>query len=93
MKMTCNLEEFINNFVIANSLIRLWTKDSNGGHAMIYREDEKKPGNISEVCMEWEIVKDKVWQSQYKHCKVIGVNDIVCDGFYREAINIVIEVN
>lgn len=51
---------------------------------MIYRKDDS-------VCMEWELLKNKVWQSEYNNCIVIGVKDIVVDDLYREAVNIVIE--
>lgn len=42
--------------------------------------------------MEWEILNNECWQSEYGDCRVIGVKDICVDGFYREAINIVVEV-
>lgn len=86
------LEDFISNYVCQNSLIRLW-KPTKEGHQMIYKEDKNKPNNIDDVCMEWQLLTDKVWQSEYKDCQVIGVNDISVDGFYREAINIVIDIN
>ena len=86
------LKDFIRNCVCHNSLIRLW-KPTKGGHQMIYKEDKRKPNNIDDVCMEWELLSNKVWQSEYNDCRVIGVKDICVDGFYREAINIVIDVN
>lgn len=43
--------------------------------------------------MEHELLNNKVWQSKYNECKVIGVTDIACDDFYREAVNIVIEIS
>ena len=85
------LRDFISSFVCNNSLVRLW-KPIKGGHEMIYKKDESKPGNIDDVCMEWEILKNECWQSEYGNCRVIGVKDICVDGFYREAINIVVEV-
>lgn len=85
------LGDFISSFICNNSLIRLW-KPTKEGHQMIYKDDKSKPDNIDDVCMEWQLLTDKVWQSEYKECRVIGVNDIYVDGFYREAINIVIEV-
>lgn len=85
------LGDFISSFICNNSLIRLW-KPTKEGHQMIYKDDKSKPDNIDDVCMEWQILTDKAWQSEYKECRVIGVNDIYVDGFYREAINIVIEV-
>lgn len=86
------LRDFISSFVCINSLVRLW-KPTKEGHEMICKKDESKPNNIDDVCMEWEILKNKCWQSKYGECKVIGVKDIYVDGFYREAINIVIETN
>ena len=80
------LEEFILKFVIPNSLIRLWVP-VRGGYQMLQLEGENN------VCMEQEILNGKVWQSDYKDFPVIGVNDILVDDFYREAINIVIKNN
>lgn len=85
------LREFVEKFICRNSIIRLW-KPVKGGHEMIYREDNRKIGNISSVCMEWELIQGKCWQAAYNEAKVIGVTDILTDDFYREAINIVIEV-
>lgn len=79
------LKDFVDTFICRNTLIRLWTVNENhAGYKMIYREDDS-------VCMEWELLKDKVWQSEYNNCIVIGVKDIVVDDLYREAVNIVIE--
>lgn len=89
-KTYITLKDFIERYIVPNSLIRLWTKHENGGHEMIYKEDPSKPNNIDDVCMEWQLIQNKVWQSFYKDCKVIGIKDICVDGFYREAINIVI---
>lgn len=84
------LRDFISNFVCSNSLVRLW-KPIRGGHEIVYKKDGGRPGKLDDVCMEWELLKNKRWQSEYGDCRVIGVNDICVDGFYREAINIVIE--
>lgn len=81
---TITLEEFILRFVLPNSLIRLWVP-IRGGYQMLRIEGK------NDVCMEHEIVKNKVWQSDYKDFSVIGVNDILVDDFYKEAINIVID--
>lgn len=35
----------------------------------------------------------EVWQSNYKNVKVVGVKDIFTNGFYREAINIVLDIS
>ena len=84
------LSEFIIKYVCCNSLIRLW-KENKNGYEMIYKEDESKPSNRDDVCMEWELLNNKVWQSKYRDSEVIGVTDILVDGFYPEAINIVIK--
>lgn len=79
------LKDFVDTFICRNTLIRLWTVDENHkGYKMICREDDV-------VRMEWELLKDKVWQSKYNNCIVIGIKDIVVDDLYREAVNIVIE--
>ena len=87
------LREFVSKFVCCNSLIRLWKPIGAGRHEMIYIKDERKPGNIDDVCMEWQLLNNKVWQSAYNDYNVIGVKDIVVDGHYSEAINIVIDIN
>lgn len=87
------LKEFVEKFICKNSLIRLWIP-IKGGHQLIYKNiidlDFKKVDEKS-VCMEHQLIKNKVWQSKYNNCKVIGIKDIVVDDFYREAINIVID--
>ena len=58
---------------------------------MICKEDLTKPNNIDEVCMEWELLQRKRWLSNYMYRDVVGVTDIVVQGPYQEAINIVIK--
>lgn len=77
------LYEFVDKFICKNTLIRLW-KPIKGGHEMIHK-------NGNSVCMEWELLKNSVWQSEYNNCEVVGVTDIGVDDFYREAVNIVIK--
>lgn len=81
---TITLEEFILRFVLPNTLIRLWVP-VRGGHVMLQVDGKNS------VCMEHEILNNKVWQSDYKEYKVLGVNDILVDDFYKEAVNIVIK--
>ena len=50
-------------------------------------EDDRK------VSMEWEVLRNESWMNKYSNCNVIGVKDIYVDDFYREAINIVIDIN
>lgn len=86
------LKEFVREYVCPNTLIRLWVPLYGGGHRMLFRRDEEKPGNVDDVCMEHELLSSKSWLSRYSLCEVVGVTDIVItDGFYREAVNIVIK--
>jgi hypothetical protein len=48
--------------------------------------------NDKSVCMEWELLQGKSWQSEYLDREVVGVTDIVVDDFYKEAVNIVIAI-
>ena len=81
------LKEFVTKFICKNSLIRLWIKTSNTCY-MLKNDTNDKSSNS--VCMEWELLKGNVWQSEYNDYKVLGINDIVVNDFYKEAINIVI---
>ena len=86
------LNEFVRKYVCPNTLIRLWVPLCGGDYRMLYRRDEKKPGNVDDVCMEHELLSSKSWLSRYSLCEVVGVTDIVVtDNFYREAVNIVIK--
>lgn len=76
------LGEFIEKYMCKNTIIRLWVKYDNG-HKLLIENDK-------DVCMEWQLLKNEVWQSKYKNNKVIGVTDIVNET-YRESVNIVIE--
>lgn len=78
------LHEFINRY-LRNSIVRLWVPYESG-HKMLVEND-------LDSCMEWEITKGHVWQSKYLNNNVLGVRDIVVDGFlHKEAINIIISV-
>ena len=86
------LKTFVRKYICSNTLIRLWVPASGGGHRMLCRYDEEKPGNIDDVCMEHELLSSKSWQSEYSLCEVVGITDIVVrDNFYPEAVNIVIK--
>lgn len=92
IKENMRLIDFINEFVCPNSIIRLWKPLKEGhGHEMIYKKDPTKPGNLDDVDMEWKFQQNKTWRCKYNNCKVIGVNDILTESIYREAINIVID--
>ena len=68
------LKEFIETFVEANTLIRLWTTVEGIGHEYVVGPH-----------MEWEYLK-----SDYVECDVVGVTDILVSDNYKEAVNIVI---
>ena len=53
------LNTFVRKYVCSNTLIRLWVPASGGGYRMLLRFDEKKPGNIDDVCMEHELLSSK----------------------------------
>jgi iron uptake system EfeUOB component EfeO/EfeM len=78
------LKEFVEKYICKNTIIRLW-KPIKGGHEMLHQKNDK------EVCMEWELLKNEVWQSKYNENKVVGITDIITDT-YREAVNIVIDI-
>ena len=86
------LNTFVRKYICSNTLIRLWVPSSGGGHRMLCKYDEKKPGNLDDVCMEHELLSTKSWQSKYSLCEVVGVTDIVVSNSpYPEAVNIVIK--
>lgn len=76
------LKEFIEKFVVHNTVVRLWNEKGQT-YQMIHDGDK-------EVSMEWEVIDGKSFLSKYLENKVIGVTDIVCNE-YPEAVNIVIE--
>ena len=77
------LKTFVEKFVCNNSLIRLWYP-CDGGH-QIFGKD------IDTLSMEWELIRGEGVFKDYVDSEVIGVTDILVDGHYKEAINIVIE--
>ena len=77
------LKDFNENFICKNSIIRLWYPDK-GGHKLVIPDDKKS------VCMEWELNRHSVYK-KYANNNVIGITDIVTNGSFPEAINIVIE--
>lgn len=79
------LWEFIERYVFKNTILRIWGHRNNGQHKLLW--DGHK-----EWCMEWQILNDECYQSKYKHCKIIGVTDILCDNCW-EAVNLVIETS
>lgn len=72
-----DLNEFIENFVCPNTLVRL-QYNTEGGHEAVNGDNPE---------MEWKLKK-----SEYANRKVIGVTDILYyKSPYPEAVNIVIE--
>lgn len=85
------LRNFVKRYIRPNTLIKLWTPTEDGGYKLIYKQDDTKVDGIDAVCMEWELLQGKSWHYKYLDSTVLGVKDIFCDDFYREAINIIIE--
>ena len=86
------LNTFVRKYICSNTLIRLWIPTSGGGHRILCGYDNKNLDNVDAVCMEHELLSNKVWQSQYSLCEVVGVTDtVVRNSFYPEAVNIVIK--
>lgn len=77
------LKKFIEKFIEANSLIRLVYKEK-GGHKLVLND-------LNDVSMEWEVLKGKGKNKNFANHTVLGITDIRVDGYYTEAINIVIE--
>jgi len=77
------LGEFIEKFIEQNSLIRLVYKEKTG-HKIVLND-------WNDVSMEHEILKGTGKNRHFINNEVIGITDIVVNGHYSEAINIVIE--
>ena len=76
------LGEFIETFIEPNCIIRLLYKD-NGGHKVVR-------DSFDDVCMEWEVLKQRGIFRHFINNEVIGITSIYSNE-YREAINITIE--
>lgn len=76
------LREFIKQFVEPNTLIRLVYKEGSGHRTVAEHWDK--------VSMEWEILENRGNYRKYADNEVIGVTDIITEGAYSEAVNIVI---
>lgn len=77
------LKEFIEEYIEHNSLIRLVYKEK-GGHKLVMNKWD-------DVSMEWEVLKGEGVYKNYINYNVLGVTDILVNGAYSEAINIVIK--
>jgi hypothetical protein len=77
------LQEFVKDYVEANSLVRVLYKEK-GGHRIILND-------WNDVDMDYQIVKGRGKYAAYINHKVIGIASISVRGHYSEAINIVIE--
>ena len=74
------LKEFIEQFVLPNTLIRLW-EPTEEGHKVI----------TESPVMEWELLQEKTVYSLYLYNSVKGVTDILINDIYPETVNIVLE--
>jgi len=77
------LQEFVKDYVEANSLVRVLYKEK-GGHRIVLND-------WNDVDMDHQIIKGKGKYAAYINHKVIGIASISVRGHYSEAINIVIE--
>jgi len=77
------LQEFVKDYVEANSLVRVLYKEK-GGHRIVLND-------WNDVDMDHQIVKGVGKYAAYINHKVIGVASILVSGPYPESINIVIE--
>lgn len=82
------LKEFIENFVMHNTLVRLWILKNNEKH-LVYEVNLEKPGGIDDLRMEWQILKGDELTDRYLNWTVVGVSSILNE-YYPEAVNIVL---
>lgn len=80
------LKEFVEQFTCPNTMIRLWFKKNNFCYSLI-------KDSVDDVIMNHALLKGVGIELKYLESKVIGVNDILVDGRYPEAVNIVIDIN
>lgn len=74
------LIEFVEKYICPNTLIRLWYPIS-GGHTLAYPTE----------LMEWEMLNKPTSLLMYLDSTVIGVTDILVEGNYKEAVNLIIK--
>jgi len=77
------LHEFVEKFIEHNTLIRLVYKEK-GGHRLVLND-------WNDVSMEHELLKGEGKFKDYVNYDVLGVTDILVNGPYSEAVNIVIK--
>lgn len=82
------LNEFINTFIEPNTIIRLLYKTNDGGHETVLESSD-----WDEVAMEWETVRGEGRYKDFLNHEVDGITDILMDGHYSEAVNIVLKRN
>lgn len=75
-----NLVDFIEKFILPNTIVRVWMPDSQG-YKLIF-------GPIT----EWEILKSGCFERDDSIFEVVGVTDIMCCDEYQEAVNVVVKV-
>ena len=72
------LKEFVDKYIEHNTMVRLWTKMSNGNLCMV--ED-----NVNKVFMN-HVIKN----TYYKNWIFISVTNVLCRGGYPEATNLIV---
>ena len=72
------LKEFVDKYIEHNTMVRLWTKMSNGNLCMV--ED-----NVNKVFMN-HVIKN----TYYKNWIFISVTNVLCRGGYLEATNLIV---
>lgn len=82
------LKEFIEEFVMHNTLVRLWVLKNKEKH-LVYEVNSEKPGGIDDLRMEWQILKGDELTDRYLNWTVIGVSSILNE-YYPESVNIVL---
>ena len=80
------LKEFVEQFTCPNTMVRLWFEKNSFSYSLI------KEG-VDDVIMNHALLKGVGIELKYLDSKVIGVNDILVDGRYPEAVNIVIDID
>lgn len=75
------LKEFVEEFVLPNTPIRLWKSVKQGCAPL--GED---------ICKSEDIVNNKGWQTKYRECEVEGVMHVLVQKKSWEAVDLLIKV-
>lgn len=82
------LKEFVEQFTCPNTMIRLWYKKNSFSYPYSLIKDD-----VDDVIMNHALLKGVGIELEYLNSKVIGVNGVLVDGHYPEAVNIVIDID